>query len=169
MAGVRSLEVVIGENSFLWHVHLHCLALQKGFSQDFYWLKNEWNRVVCNELGIDCNNKAGSIYIKQVKKENLMESCLEVIKYILKPNYEIYKNPNIFKIVYDCLKGRRQVNSWGTLRKLVAEVEKDDPDDLEDKINNFRCENCGSDYIDLKFMEDKRLFFDDFDKEKELL
>lgn len=169
IGGIRSLEVVIGENSLLWHVHLHCLALQKGFSEDFEWLKREWNKVVCNELGVDSNNKFGSVYIKQVKKENLMESCLEVIKYILKPNYEIYKNPNIFKIVYTCLKGRRQVNSWGILRKLVQEIEKDYDDDLQQKIKNFNCENCGSNFVDLKFLEDKRLYFDDYDKEKKLL
>lgn len=168
LAGIRSLEVVIGENSCLWHVHLHCLVFQKGFSQDFEWLKNEWNNVVCRELGVNSSEKFGSVYIKQVEKEDLMTSCLEVIKYIMKPNYEIYKNPNIFKIAYSCLKGRRQVNSWGVLRKLVQEVEKEDAENLEQKIENFTCENCGSNYIDLKFMKDKRLFFNDYDKEKEL-
>lgn len=162
--GVRSLEVKVGSGSKKWHPHLHCLVMQDGYGLDYERLKNTWNRLVCRYYGVsDNDNKLGSVYLVSLKdKSSIYESLLEVIKYILKPCLSLYHNPKVFKTAYDTLKGKRQVNCWGSLYGIQQEVDSEDLDLQED----FICDNCGSKFSELVFIDEveKRSIYENFEK-----
>lgn len=144
--GLRSLEVVIGQNSKKWHCHLHCIVIQDIYSRDYNDLECRWNNACCSVLGIKKSNKVGSVYINSIS-DNLEKSLLEVIKYILKPNLDLYLNPLQFREAYENLKSRRQVNTWGLLRNLSKEVEN------EFNKNDYSCEECGCNDSTVEFID----------------
>ncbi len=153
--GVRSLEVVIGENSKLWHVHLHCIVLQDSYERDYNELEFRWNRSCQVALGV-YDRKVGSVYISAIN-HNFEKSILEVIKYILKPNLDLYIDPVIFSEAYYCLRGRRQVNTWGIFRDLVKIVDND----FNKVSGDFVCDDCGCDYAYVNFLNLKECKLND--------
>lgn len=145
--GLRSLEVVIGQNSRQWHCHLHCIVIQDSYARDYNDLESRWNKACCSVLGLNHKiNKVGSVYIKAITND-LEQSLLEVIKYILKPNLDLYLNPLQFREAYENLKSRRQVNTWGLFRRIAKEVEN------ELKKNDYECEDCGCNDAIIEFID----------------
>jgi hypothetical protein len=122
-AGLRSLEVVRGSDG--WHAHLHCIALSPDFGSDFQFLMENWNRFVCNNLGVDSINKCGSVFIKGISGVSLISGVVETIKYIFKPNKDLFMNSNDLRVVFDSLYGKRQINCWGSLRGIGKQVDSD--------------------------------------------
>ena len=158
--GVRSLEVVIGVNSGIWHVHLHCIVLQDKFERDYNELERRWNNACQLALGVT-EGKVGSVYISSVQG-NFEQSILEVIKYILKPNVDLYKIPDKFREAYDCLKGRKQVNSWGLFRNLINIIDKE----YNKETKDFECVDCGCNVATVKFLDLEECNLNDYDKNK---
>lgn len=161
--GVRSLEVVIGENSGSWHAHLHCIVLQDKYERDYNELEKRWNKACQLSLGVE-DIKVGSVYISSVQG-NIEQSILEVIKYILKPNIDLYKMPDKFKEAYDCLKGRKQVNTWGLFRNLINIIDKE----FEKDTKEFECIDCGCTSATVKFLDLEECKFYDNGKDKDNL
>lgn len=153
--GVRSLEVKKGKNSKLWHPHYHCLVLQDYKQKDFYWLRDEWKSAVQN-YSMD----EGSVWIKEVKQNgaySLLKAVVEVLKYILKPDDTLYQVDKLtgqydaLTEAYWTLKGKRQTNTWGLLRGLNKEVDKELEKDIDEKkLADFICQRCGCDEYELQ-------------------
>lgn len=145
--GVRSLEVKKGENSFLWHPHIHSIVLQPaGYRKDFDWLKDEWENCTSRQwrkIFLDVPDKVGSVWIKKVTGKNLLKSVCEALKYIIKPEKVIYEEKaNLLECV-ETLKGKRQINTWGLLRGLAKKVDEDIERTEERKLTEFICQRCG--------------------------
>lgn len=167
--GIRSLEVKRGKNSGLWHPHLHCLVLQPSdYTKDYDWLKDNWEKVTRREykktIGDDVK-KAGSVWIKNVTGENLLQSVCETLKYILKPEDSLYSDKDNLWEAWNSLKGKRQVNTWGLLRGLSKKVDEDIDSKEEKMLTEFICQHCGCTDGELKSMlfssiNDSTVFFD---------
>jgi len=153
--GIRSLEVKLGKNSKEWHPHYHCLVLQYKsdiFIKDIEWLIPEWHNKVGYPILEDGEPKKdssgnidynGSVWIKSVSKKNLTKSILETIKYILKFEKTIFSNDETFLEVFESMRGKRQVNTWGLLRGLSKEVDDEFESWEERQLENFVCKVCG--------------------------
>lgn len=145
--GIRSLEVKIGKNSERWHPHLHCLVLQDSYNKDFEWLRDEWQRITKNNsFGVyeDNPEKIGSVWIKEIKSvDSVLNGVVETLKYIMKPETELYKDSELLMEAWSELKGKRQINTWGILRGLSKQVDEDIEHTEIKKLTEFVCQNCG--------------------------
>lgn len=156
--GLRSLEIKLGKNSKMWHPHLHCIVMQQStcFLKDIDWLIPEWEQITYSFSGGNLDYKSlsrkeqikikvGSAWIKKVTAFNpndILKAIIETVKYILKPDTNLYQNEKLFYEAYSVLKGKRQINTWGLLRNLKKEVEEDYKN-LEDKaLTDFICQRC---------------------------
>lgn len=167
--GVRSLEVKIGKYSGKWHPHMHCLALQPpDYQKDYDWLKEDWENITKKQykkiIGGDFE-KVGSVWIKNVTGDNLLNAICETLKYILKPENSLYEDEDILWEAWYTLKGKRQINTWGLLRGLSKKVDEDIEQKDEKILTEFICQRCGCTSGELKAMlfstiSDDSLFFD---------
>ena len=131
--GVRTIEVKRGKNSGKWHPHLHLLVIKDKPEKDYDYIKTAWKSITKND---------GSVFIRAVKKEQVIKSVLETTKYVLKPDKHIYNNKDDLLEVYKSMKGLRQINSWGQLRGLS--VKDDELETYEEKkLATFICKQCG--------------------------
>ena len=135
IGGLRSLEIKIGENSKLWHPHLHCLVVKNKFSRDFDFLSDAWNKAVKLAGGKESETTPGlyglvSIFSLVDKKntntpleKSIEVGTLETLKYITKFDYEL-DSERIPELI-TAIKGVRMLNTWGVLRKVDINVEED--------------------------------------------
>jgi hypothetical protein len=149
--GLRSLEVKRGKNSKLWHPHYHCIGLQESYEIDYPWIKERWKEVTFNQFGAE-----GSVWLKgHDRKEGLLKAVIETVKYIMDPDKGIFVNSDHLLEAYITLKGRRQINTWGILRKQLREEDIEAEamaDDSEKKLTDFICQRCGCTEAELKGM-----------------
>ena len=149
--GVKSLEVKTGENSGLWHPHFHCLLIKDRFSYDKAFLDYAWKKCVKLAGGDDdegiCHIE--SIYIRDENGEKvfdrdaLIKAIVESFKYISKMDYSSEKPERISELV-ECLKGVRQIDTFGCCKNIGKDVEEDLKDDkLDSKIVSHVCQVCG--------------------------
>lgn len=132
VGGLRSLEVKVSQEKNEWHAHLHCLIMQpKGFEKDFDWIKERWRSIT-----------GGSVWIKDITKQRL-KGVVETIKYLIKPEMELYKNTYLLEGAVKALHNKRQINTWGKLRGLSKEVEEIEDTWEERKLTAFVCSKCG--------------------------
>lgn len=130
---IKSIEIKRGKNSGRWHVHYHVLLYQYNyvnFEKDYEWIKRIWKDITKGE---------GSVFIREARGE-ILDICLELIKYILKPgNYKVED----YNEIIPAISGLRQISTGGVFRFLNKEVE-DDMNRIEEKnIDNFICQRCG--------------------------
>lgn len=138
--GIRSLEVTLGKNSGQWHPHYHCLVMQDTWEKDYPWVSELWHEI-CENAGT-----RGSVWLKQITGDNLMKAILESLKYILKPSKRLYspENTELLAEAYNGLYGKRQVNTWGSMRGIAKQVEQDDAQEIDEKrLTDFICQQCG--------------------------
>lgn len=129
--GLRSLEVKVGKDG-MWHAHMHCLILQPpGREKDFEWIRDAWKSIT-----------GGSVWIKDITNQKL-KGVIEVVKYLIKPEMELYKDADRLGEAVRSLKGKRQINTWGLLRGLSKEVEELENTFEERKLAAFVCTQCG--------------------------
>ena len=144
IGGVKSLEVKVGKGSGMWHAHYHLLVMYEAgrYQKDFDWLCEEWNKSVCMALKSNLSEKQGSVHIKQLKGDkSFLKGIIEGVKYIMKPETEIYK-PERLQEAYNALYGRRAQSTFGKLYGISKEVEKENNID-EKKLDRFICQACG--------------------------
>lgn len=136
--GVRSLEVKKGKGSGLWHLHYHLLLVTgKEFQKDYDWMKDAWK---------DVTSGNGSVEIHKVKEKDgmgIVKAVAETIKYIIKPENSLFQDENAFIEAYWGLKNVRQVNTFGIMRGIAKEVEKEVDKWEERKLIEFICQKCG--------------------------
>lgn len=151
--GVICKEIKEGENSKLWHPHLHSLVVKDHFSKDFDWLKDAWNHAVKIAGGrpsASDPSKYGSVHICSVidrknlntdKFKSVEAGCIETIKYITKFDWQCTSADKVKELI-TTLKGVRAINTWGILRKIDLNVENE----LDKSFNEIRkccCTVCG--------------------------
>lgn len=165
IGGVRCIETKEGLNSKLWHTHMHCLIIKKEKSYDIDFLSKAWNHAVMLAGGKESDTVSGlyglcsifSIKDKHNLNTNFEKSIeigvLETVKYITKFDFEFdsAKLPELIK----ALKGVRMINTWGLLRKVNLNIEKDMSKSYTE-VYKLCCTNCGS--YDFSEFYSKRLF-----------
>lgn len=150
VGGIVCKEVKRGELSDFWHPHLHCLVVKEFYSKDYDWLKIAWNESVKAVGGIcDKNGTYGSIDIRSiVDKKNIYTDkyasvevgVLETIKYVTKFEYE-YDVEHLQELV-KTMSHVRCINSWGLLRKIDLNVDKD-LNKTYSELRHCVCVACG--------------------------
>lgn len=149
--GVKSLEVKTGENSELWHPHLHCLLVKDRFGYDKMFIDNGWAK--CVELaGGEVDERITyieSIYardengVKVYDKDALMKGIVESVKYITKFDYANEPTERLQELV-DALKGVRQIDTFGCCRNIHKDVEEELEENTElNKLVEHACQICG--------------------------
>lgn len=151
IGGVKSLEVKTGENSKLWHPHLHCLLIKDRFSYDKMFIDNGWSKCV-KLAGGDVDEKITyieSIYardehgVKVYDKDALMKGIVESVKYITKFDYANEPTERLQELVAS-LKGVRQIDTFGCCRNIHKDVEEELEEKIEfNKIVEHACQVCG--------------------------
>lgn len=150
--GIRSLEIKIGKNSNLWHPHMHLILMKEHYNKDYPWIKESWKNITGGN---------GSVYIKEIKADNkMLKGIVECVKYVLKPEEGIFEDDKIFLEVYEAIKGKRQINTWGMLRRIKRKIEEDIENLEEKKLEAFVCSQCGC-----KVGELRAYFFKDIKNE----
>lgn len=141
LGGVRSLEVKLGEDG-KWHAHLHALLIHpKG--RFYEWLKAEWEKACACAMDMPKGAKVGSIDIRTIKNTHgSMRGVIEAVKYPMKPENGFWDNPEAVQEVVQTLPRRKQTQSFGIVRHLVALVEQENEVD-EKKLDDFICQACG--------------------------
>lgn len=146
--GIRSLEVKQGKNSKQWHGHYHALGVQYTFAKDYDWISERWKMATSKVFGVN-----GSVWLHGIDKKNsLLKAVIECLKYIMKPELEIYTDQELLREAWSTLKGKRQINTWGILRGLAKQVEKDILEQDEKKLTDFICQYCGCNEAELKVL-----------------
>lgn len=145
IGGLRSLEVKRGQDG-LWHAHFHCLLLtdSKTFIRDIDWIKEAWLRAT--------DGDGEQIDIKLVRKNKVIKSVCEIIKYITKFDTDFLKGTtddrnHDLEEMYYALIGKRKINAFGIMRGMSKQVETDDEkiQKENESIEGFVCKMCGSD------------------------
>lgn len=141
--GIKSIEVKKGKYSDKWHPHIHALIFKDNTNKDYHFIKKAWEKSTSHIFGTD--TKVGSVDIRNINKSTsnneILFACLEAVKYMtkLKPNTK----PEELKVLYNELKNRRQISTWGILRGINNRVEKEMDEESENEIVNFTCKICG--------------------------
>ena len=116
--GVCSVEFKRGQNSGLWHPHMHMIWLCSE-APDAHQLSREWEALTGDSFIVDVRPMYGEI-----------DGFLETFKYALKfSDLELSDNLHAYKT----LKGKRLINSFGALRGVEVPEELTD-DDLDDDL-----------------------------------
>lgn len=138
--GIRNMEVKIGQESGIWHAHFHCILIH--IPERFYeWIKDVWERATAKTMGTDA--KVGSIDIRSIKTPNgCLKGIIEAVKYPVKPEASLWDSPEKVIEAFEVLHGRKQAHTFGSLRKVAAEVEKENEVD-EKRLDIFICQACG--------------------------
>ena len=135
VGGLRSLEIKLGENSKLWHPHLHCLVVKKEYSRDFDFLSEVWNKAVKLAGGEESKTTPGLYGLVSIfslvdkknantdKEKSIEIGTLETLKYITKFDYDI-DSDRIPELITS-IKGVRMLNTWGILRNINLDVDSD--------------------------------------------
>lgn len=154
--GVKSIEVKIGKNSGLWHVHIHALILRSHYGRDHHFLREAWAKAVKKFMGEDVpvnmpriesiKNKANN----QKDKNHIIGAICETIKYITKINTNMTAEQ--IEECYRILKNKRQISCWGNLYGISKKVEKEMDEESDNLIERFECIKCGcnlSEFIEI--------------------
>lgn len=113
LGGVFSIEVKRGQNSGLWHPHVHMIWLCEQ-EPDARALSREWHGITGDSYIVD---------VREFYGDSVIEGFMEVFKYALKfSDMELADNWHAF----ETLKGKRLVDSFGLLRGVEVS------DDLSD-------------------------------------
>ena len=148
IGGVKSLEVITGKNSGKWHPHFHCLVVKYIYSEDFEWLKREWENALCVVSGL-YGQKLGSVYLKgftKTSRKGLETAICECFKYMTKFNW---KTNNVLELV-ETMQNRKTLTTWGCVRIKLNNYEADKEMNLSlTEIKTRICSTCGSDSFKL--------------------
>ena len=149
--GVKSLEVKTGENSDLWHPHLHVLLVKDRFSYDKMFLDNAWGKCVERAGGVvdEKINYIESIYmrdengVKKYDKEALVKGIVESVKYISKFDYANEPSERLQELA-EALKGVRQIDTFGCCKNIHKDVEEELNEEIKlNEIVEHACQVCG--------------------------
>ncbi len=164
--GIRNIEVKIGENSKMWHPHMHLLVVKKSFTKDYDYIKSLWEKAT--RTVAKTNKKIGSVHIECIKtpagtkyqgfkanktntgdyivssdmSQALLKAVCETVKYITKFNFEDYSNDDINELIVET-KNKRFMNAFGMLFNLQKEFNNDCEDINEDETKKEICTHCG--------------------------
>ncbi len=143
LGGVKNLEVKIGKDG-KWHAHYHALLIHPR-ARLYEWFKAEWEKATAIAMGQPEGTKVGSVHIKAIKNAlGSMKGVIEAIKYPMKPENGFWGNQEAVQEVIQTLPRRKQTQSFGIVRQLVALVDQENEVD-EKKLDDFICQACGCD------------------------
>lgn len=118
-AAIWSYEVKRGENSGIWHPHVHCVWLCHE-APDMYLLQREWKAITGDSF---------MVHVRPLDEADPVRAFLEVCKYPLK--FSELTDPDRLH-AFRTLKGKRLQGSFGAFRGL--DIEPSDSDELLDDL-----------------------------------
>lgn len=116
---VRKLEMTYSKERDDFHPHYHILlAVNKSYFKDtrYYISQQEWLRLWANAKK---DPTIKSVDIRKFKaKDDLYKAIFEISKYISKDSDYMY-SPEVFKVFYKSLKGKRMLSYSGVFKDAV--------------------------------------------------
>lgn len=130
--GLKSLEVKLGDGSAEWHPHFHVLVLKKTAERDIEWLRFAWKMSLLSagdslydpQVDIRAVKYRAGYQSSDHRKDSLRHACLEVLKYSVKFG-DFDQSPDKLPELVESLKGKRQVDCFGLMRNLKAEIDSE--------------------------------------------
>ncbi len=167
--GIKSIEVKTGENSGMWHPHLHCLLVKDHFSYDKPYIDSAWSKCV-KLAGGDIDEKITyieSVYmrdehgVKTYDKDALMRGIVESVKYITKFDYANESTERLQELV-GALNGVRHIDTFGCCKNIHKDVEDELSEQVKiNEIVEHACKICGCNESKLVQMVTERMFDSD--------
>lgn len=143
--GIRSIEIKLGENSGLWHPHIHSIVMLKTDKTDVRQF-DEYRKLWEHSTGLACGtcDKVGSVDIRGLKGYNgdIMKAVVETFKYMTKFDWLHMPCEQISEMIY-LTKGRRFISTWGELYKINQQVEQMLDEMTEEELRQHTCKVCG--------------------------
>ncbi len=165
--GIRSIEIKIGENSGIWHPHIHSIVLLKTDQKVYQY--NDYLKLweYCSSLACGTLEKVGSIDIRGIKPNNndLVSAVVETFKYITKLDWLKIPDEQL-REMFKVTANRRFIASWGVLYKINQQVEALLNETSEEILKEKACKVCGCTEFELENHLTKMLSADIFDFEK---
>lgn len=149
---IRSTEVTKNPNDKTAHPHFHVLLHVKNsyFNGRNYLTQQKWTDYWKESLGVNYEPVVDVRKIRESKKktkeENLLSGALEVVKYATKHS-NIADDPEWFFEFCLQVDRMRFMASGGTLRELMADLERDDLINIEEDESEKE-ENLSEDFGD---------------------
>lgn len=142
--GIRSIEIKIGENSGIWHPHIHSITLLKSkkFVEQFIEYKKLWE--YSSALALRTTAKVGSVDIRGLKgyDGDIVNAVVETFKYMTKMDW-LHVPDDKLKELFRVSKNRRFISSWGLLYGFNKQVEELLEQSTEETLKQHACKVCG--------------------------
>lgn len=172
--GVRSIEIKLGENSSLWHPHIHSIVLLKTDCnvRQYDDYREIWE--YCSSLAFETISKVGSIDIRGLKgyDDDIINAVIETFKYMTKFDWLRIDNDKLLEFI-NVSKNKRFISSWGVLYGINKQVEELLNKTTEEELKEHTCVVCGCSEFELEsiltdMIVGKKDIFD-FEDDKEYL
>lgn len=142
--GIRSIEIKIGENSGVWHPHIHSITLLKSkkFVEQYDQYKKLWE--YSSALALRTTAKVGSVDIRGLKgyDGDIVNAVVETFKYMTKMDW-LHVPDDKLKELFRVSKNRRFISSWGLLYGFNKQVEELLEQSTEETLKQHACKVCG--------------------------
>lgn len=142
--GIRSIEIKLGENSKLWHPHIHSIVLLKINKKvlQYEQYKRLWEHSTALALGT--TKKVGSIDIRGLKgfDGDIVGAVVETFKYMTKLDWLNVPNEKL-KEMFSATHNRRFISSWGVLYGINKQVEELLSRSSAEELKQHACKVCG--------------------------
>ncbi len=149
--GIKSIEIKIGENSGIWHPHIHSIVLLK--TKDKVYQYHDYRKLweYCTALAIGTTDKVGSVDIRGLKDYNgeIVSAVVETFKYMTKLDWYTIPNQQLQEM-FKVTSNRRFISSWGVLYKINQQVENLLNETSEEKLKGMACKACGCTEFELE-------------------
>ena len=149
--GIKSLEIKIGENSGIWHPHIHSIVLLK--TEEKVYQYNDYRKLweYCSALAYGTTDKVGSVDIRGLKgyKGDIVSAVVETFKYMTKLDWLNIPDEQLREL-FKVTNNRRFISSWGVLYRVNQQVEALLNETSEDKLKNMAGKVCGCTEFELE-------------------
>lgn len=149
--GIRSVEIKIGENSKLWHPHIHSITLlnTKKFVNQYEQYKRLWKH--STSLALGTTKDICGIDIRGLKGYDgeIISAVVETFKYMTKLDWINVPDEQL-KELFRVSKNRRFISSWGKLYGFNKQVEELLNRSSEDTLKEHACKICGCTEFELE-------------------
>ena len=162
--GIKSIEIKIGENSGIWHPHIHSIVLLKTDKDVRQY--NDYRKLweYCTALACGTTDKVGSVDIRGLKgyDGDIVSAVVETFKYMTKLDWLNIPDEQLSEM-FNVTSNRRFISSWGVLYKINQQVEALLNETSEEKLKGMACKACGCTEFELENHLTKMLSADIFD------
>lgn len=148
--GFKAIEIKTGQNSKMWHPHIHAIALKEGYTKDMTFLRTAWPAAVAKAGGYSSNLEImpfkpfwhSDYQNKEEYERALVKSIKECCKYITKFDWK-NEPPERVAELYTSTQGKRQYSTWGLMYAVKEMVDQDLATKSDQECKDFVCQVCG--------------------------